>query len=143
MPEDRVPKGGVRERVSSPPSSQDTNRHPGDCSRVCTLSGQCQTNRNLRRTCHISLIKCIRLCYEYEQSLHKLHRDLTTPSIPDRVQNARFFRWSSPPIPAQMHDPLSQGEGGSEADDESTSGRGGRGVRTSRTKVWLTWPTST
>ena len=31
----------------------------------------------------------------------------------------------APPAPAQMHDSLPTEEGGSEADDESTSGRGG------------------
>ena len=34
----------------------------------------------------------------------------------------------SPTVPAQMHDSLSQEEGGSEADDESTSDRGGGAV---------------
>ena len=32
---------------------------------------------------------------------------------------------SAPPVPAQMHDSLSQEEGGSEADDKSTSDGGG------------------
>ena len=34
----------------------------------------------------------------------------------------------APPVPAQMHDSLSQEEEGSKTDNESTSSRGGRGV---------------
>ena len=44
----------------------------------------------------------------------------------------------SPPVPAQMHDSLSQEEGRSEADDESTSDGDGGGVMDEQDKkVWL------